>query len=256
MENGTKQFTNNRGSRVIVLAAGKGSRMKSELPKVLHIFKGKPMISYAIAAAQEAGDAVTVVTGHGAELVEKEAPEGVDIVRQPEQKGTGDAVRCAVQVLGQNIEEAVAVIPGDHPRLSGATLSKLIQKLQESGSVLALATVKLTDFADWRSQFTECGRIIRNEQDQIVGIVEFKDATDEQKTITEVNVSCYAFYGPWLRDNVAELSSSNAAGEFYLTDLIEKAFATGHVVSNVVMEDAREGMGINTPEQMQNAETA
>lgn len=232
--------------------------MKSDLPKVAHNFNGQPMILYALAAAQQASNAVTLVTGYQAEVVEavpgvKEA-KNVQLVRQPEQKGTGNAVRCAVEALGNDIEDAVAVIPGDHPRLSAGTLAKLFTTLEKTGSVLALATVKLPDFAEWRSQFLECGRIIRNEAGQIIEIVEFKDATEAQKAITEVNVSCYGFYGPWLRDNVVELTSTNAAGEFYLTDLIHRAFAGGHIVSNVVMDDEREGMGVNTPEQLKNAQ--
>ncbi len=119
---------------------------------------------------------------------------------------------------------------------------------------LALATVVVPDFDGARLAFDDCGRILRDADDRIVGIVERKDATQEGSRIHEVNVSTYCFRGDWLRANVARLAAQNAAGEFYLTDLVALAVAEGETVRGIRLEDEREGMGVNTPAQLQIAD--
>jgi bifunctional UDP-N-acetylglucosamine pyrophosphorylase/glucosamine-1-phosphate N-acetyltransferase len=242
-------------SRAIILAAGKGSRMNSTLPKVLHPFRGKPLIAYALDAARTACDEVTVVVGHAADAVTNILPRGTHTVRQQEQHGTGHAVRCAIETLADSDEDSIVVQPGDHPLVSAKSLERVIQARRESDAAIALATLRLPDFNGIRGQFEGCGRIIRDAAGNIIGIVERKDATDAQKIIDEVNVSYYCFRGSWLKDNIVKLESNNAAGELYLTDLISIAFSSNEKIVGVVIDDFREGLGVNTPEQLLAAES-
>jgi bifunctional UDP-N-acetylglucosamine pyrophosphorylase/glucosamine-1-phosphate N-acetyltransferase len=240
-------------SRAIILAAGKGSRMRSDLPKVLHPFLGRPLIAAALEAGREACGPVTVVVGHQAERVRAALPEGVQVAEQAEQRGTGHAVACAITDL-HPIEESVVVVAGDHPFLSARSMRALTEARAAENAEVAMATLALPDFEGVRAQFEGCGRILRGADGAITGIVERKVATAEQAAITEVNVSYYCFRGPWLKENVTKIVLNDAVGEYYLTDLVAAAVAQGGRVAHVALDDFREGMGVNTPEQLLAAE--
>jgi bifunctional UDP-N-acetylglucosamine pyrophosphorylase/glucosamine-1-phosphate N-acetyltransferase len=243
-------------NHVIILAAGKGTRMKSELPKVLQPVSGVPMIRRGLAAAEPVCERPTIVVGHKAEDVVAYLGDAYRFAHQTEQRGTGHAVRCAVEAIGAELadDDSVFVMPGDHPLVTSRSLAKVIAARQENDAALALATVKLPDFEGDNALFSDFGRIVRDGEGRIVGIVEKKDATDEQKAITEVNVSYYCFRGSWLKANIAGLAADNAAGEYYLTDLVGAAFSQGQQIVGVTLDDHREGIGVNTPEQLLVAE--
>lgn len=240
---------------VIILAAGKGTRMRSELPKVLHPVGGAPMIEHVLRAAEAVSFRPTVVVGYRAGEVIKRLGEGRDYVVQEEQRGTGHAVHCALSAFADASEDAV-VIPGDHPFVTPTSILKIVSARAAEDAAIALATVRLPDFEGPREQFAGCGRIVRGADGGIAAIVERKDATEAQARISEVNVSTYCFRGAWLKENVSRIVSGNAAGEYYLTDLVAAAFAQGQKIVGVPLDDAREGMGVNTPEQLLAAQRA
>ncbi len=241
-------------AHVIILAAGKGTRMGSERPKVLQTVGGVPMIERVLSAARVLCPRPTVVVGDQAGEI-RNALEGVPcaFVVQQEPRGTGDAVRCAIEAL-ETPEESVVIVPGDHPLVTAQSLYAVVGAREASDAAVSLATVYVPDFTGLREAFDDCGRILRDNDDRIIGIVERKDATHEGARIREVNVGTYCFRGPWLKRNVARLTAENASGEFYLTDLVALTFAEGESVRGVRLEDEREGLGVNTPAQLLAAE--
>ncbi len=205
----------------VVLCAGQGTRMKSEIPKVLHPIWGQPMGAWAIKAALHsgAGQVVTVV-GHQAERVTKALKKSVPEITtafQAEQKGTGHAVKMALPQLEQ-FTGTVLVLCGDTPCLTGTTLEQLCLAREESNAPLALATAMVPDPTGY-------GRIVRDMLGRLVRIVEQKDATSEERQIDEINTGVYAFDAAFLRAGLSALTAENAQGEFYLTDLIGMAAA-------------------------------
>ncbi len=237
-------------THVIILAAGKGKRMGSEHPKVLQPVGGVPMIERVLSAARVITPRPVLVIGHKADEIRQALEERCEYVVQKEQRGTGDAVRVAIETLGDLGDASVVVLPGDHPLLTAQSLYRVIGAREASNAAVALATVVVPDFQGARQAFDDCGRVLRDADERIVGIVERADATEEGASIREVNVSTYCFRGDWLRKNVARLAAENAAGEFYLTDLIALAVAQGETVCGVQLENEREGMGVNTPAQL------
>lgn len=240
-------------AHVIILAAGKGSRMRSDLPKVLHPVAGVPMIERVLATAQAVCPRPTLVVGYRAGEVMAALGEGRDYVVQEEQRGTGHAVHCALAAFAAEGQDSIVVMPGDHPFVTAEAIRGIVAAREESDAAIAMATVQLPDFEGPRAQFTECGRILRAADGSIAGIVERKDATEAQARITEVNVSYYGFRASWLKENVSRIVSDNAAGEYYLTDLVAAAFSQGETILGIPLADARQGMGVNTPEQLQAA---
>jgi|SRR5687767_10149494 len=236
-------------AHVIILAAGKGKRMRSVLPKVLHPVAGVPMIERVLRAAEGVCPRPTIVVGHRANDVIAALGQGREYAVQTEQRGTGHAVLCALEACATD-EDDIVVLPGDHPFVTPGMVRELVSARRATDAAVALATVRLDDFEGSRAQFASCGRIVRSEDGGVAGIVERNDATDEQASITEVNVSYYCFRGPWLKENVTRIASGNAAGERYLTDLVAMAHQQGERVVGMTLDDAREGMGVNTPEQL------
>ncbi|HTK60091.1 MAG TPA: NTP transferase domain-containing protein [Candidatus Baltobacteraceae bacterium] len=237
---------------VIVLAAGKGARMRSELPKVLHPVDGVPMIERVLKVADALAPRPIIVVGHRATEVMRAVGEDRAYALQVEQRGTGDAVRCALAAFPAE-DGAVVVLPGDHPFVTADTIRRLVDAREADDAAVALATARLPDFDGPRAQFSSCGRIIRDADGSVSGIVERKDATKHQARIREVNVSYYCFRADWLKENIDRIVSDNAAGERYLTDLVAAAASQGERISDIALHDLREGMGVNTPEQLEAA---
>lgn len=234
---------------VIILAAGKGARMRSDLPKVLHPIGGIPMIGHVLRATEPVCARPSIVVGHRAGDVMRALGEGLAYVRQEAQRGTGDAVRCALEAHAMD-DRSIVVLPGDHPFVTSGTVRRLVEAREAEDAAVSLATVRLSDFEGPRAQFSDCGRILRDAGGNVSAIVERKHATEEQARIAEVNVSSYCFRGPWLAENAARLFSGRDAGEYYLTDLLAVAAAQREKVVAVELEDMREGLGVNTPEQL------
>ncbi|MCB0825996.1 MAG: bifunctional UDP-N-acetylglucosamine diphosphorylase/glucosamine-1-phosphate N-acetyltransferase GlmU [Armatimonadetes bacterium] len=223
----------------IILAAGQGTRMKSDLPKVLHEACGRPMALWVVRAAQEAGaDRIVTVIGNGADLVrESLSSEPLEFVEQTERLGTAHATQQATPLLG-DFQGSVLVLAGDTPLLSGATLASLVKQQQESGAKCVLATFSLDDPTGY-------GRILRDGEGKVTGIVEHKDASEEQRAIKEVNPAVYCFDGPTLFRLLPQVKNDNAQGEYYLPDVISMIASEGAGLDAVHFDDADEFLGVN-----------
>ena len=222
--------------QIIILAAGKGTRMRSNTPKVLHTLAAKPFVQHVLDRATDLGAASTyIVTGHGAEQVEQAlANSGAAFVAQTEQLGTGHAVQ---QVLPHIQPEAsVLILYGDVPLTKTETLSNLLMLV--SSESMGLLTVNLAEPSGY-------GRILRDANEQVTAIVEQKDAGLEQLAIQEVNTGVMAVKGKHLLAWLPQLSNSNAQGEYYLTDIIAMACAAGIEVKTAQPRSEAEVMGVN-----------
>lgn len=229
----------------LILAAGEGTRMKSDLPKVAHAILGVPMVSFVVTAARAAGcDRVVAVTGHGAETVERILSD-VTCVRQERQLGTGHAVTCARDAL-LGIEGSLVVLSGDTPLMSADTIAGLIALRESSGSAVTVLTTRMPDPTGY-------GRIVRDRDGAVRAIVEDKDCTPEQRRIDEVNTGTYCFDGAVLFAHLERLTTQNAQGEYYLTDMIEVLNDEGLTVSAMETLDPLETLGINTRVQLAEA---
>ena len=231
----------------VVLAAGKGTRMKSATPKVLHAIAGRPMIHYPVRAALEAGaDRVVVVVGHGRDRVEPYLRETfgdrVELVVQEEQKGTGHAVLVALAAIGKGRngkdtpqDARVLILSGDTPLLRVEDLRGLLAAADaDSKADIALLTATLKDATGY-------GRIVRR-GGFVVAIKEHKDCTEEERTIHEINPAVYAVRYAFLAAHLPKLKPNNAQGELYLTDLIAAAATAGGVVDRIAEAASLEGI--------------
>ena len=226
----------------IILAAGKGTRMKSSLPKVLHRVSGLPMLAYPVNVLKglKAGN-VVVVVGHGADEVRRAfGTTGVGFVLQKEQLGTGHAVMCAMKGL-KSVRGDVLILSGDVPLLTAQTVKGLL-KLHRAGGKKRPALSLVTTIVDDPKGY---GRVVRDEHGAVVRIVEEKDCSVLQKGINEVNAGVYLAEAGFLRSNIAKLGNRNAQGEYYLPDLVELAVGSGRKVKALTHLDANEVMGIN-----------
>ena len=230
----------------IILAAGQGTRMKSKLPKVLHKVLGKPMVQWVIDCLTAAGvtDKITVL-GHGAEQVATVVAEQTSIVYQTEQLCTGHAVMQGVKVLGTE-NDCVIVICGDTPLLQADTIKSLLAKHNAEKNMVTVLTAQASDPTGY-------GRIVRNGA-QIEAIVEQKDATEEEKTITEINTGTYCFNQQFLLQYLPTLTTNNAQKEYYLTDLIKIANQNQFPVGGYQLDDFSESLGVNNRVQLAQAE--
>ncbi len=242
-------MTMSRPATVVVLAAGAGTRMKSQVPKVLHPICGASMLDHVLAAARELDPAeLIVVVGHRRrEVIGHLAEHAPDarVVIQHRQGGTGHAVREVAEAVGLG-QGTVVVTYGDTPLLRGQTLAALVR---EHDAQRAAATVLTTLMDDP----TGYGRILRDDRGAFLEIVEEADATEEQKVITEINSGVYAFEAALLGDSVKRLPTDNAKGEEYLTDVVGILRAEGHHVTSVLLPDCDEVCGVNDRIQLAHA---
>ena len=241
-------------TRVIILAAGKGKRMGSDVPKPLLPIAGRPMIEHLFDSVIDSGidsQPIVVVASDTVEHFRQVLEDRCEYVVQDEQKGTGHAVMMA-QDAAHNADNVI-VLYGDHPFLSANVLSSLVKLQQDNSATIAILTATLPNFDNDYVTFKNWGRIVRDENREFVAIREAKDATPEELAITEVNPAMYAFNGEWLWAHLPLLSTKNAAGEMYLTDLIAMAVEEGQ---SVVSSSANpfEVVGVNTPEELATAE--
>jgi bifunctional UDP-N-acetylglucosamine pyrophosphorylase/glucosamine-1-phosphate N-acetyltransferase len=224
----------------VILAAGKGTRMRSALPKVLHRAAGRPLLQWVVDAARAAGCArVLVVVGHGAERVREEigsygGTDDLGWVLQAEQRGTGHALAQAEpEIRG---EATVLVLSGDVPLLQPGTLDRLAAAAEEGWGAMAVA--ELPDPGS-------LGRVIVDQAGVFQSIVEFKDATPEQRAVRLINAGLYALPAPAVFDYLRSLKTDNAQGELYLTDAVTGAAADGHPVRLIPLADPDEALGVN-----------
>lgn len=232
----------------LVLAAGQGTRMNSDLAKVLHEMAGAPLLAHVLAALESLGVGRTlVVIGHQADRV-RAAFTGADVewVLQAEQRGTGHAVLMAGPAL-EDFQGTLLVVCGDTPLLSAATLDALLARHREEGAAVTVLTTQVPDPTGY-------GRLVRDAEGRPVGIVEQRDATPGEKTVDEINSGVYAFDYPRLERVLSQLTAHNAQGEYYLTDTVRLLRDVGHPVAAWCAPDHRELLGINTLAQLEAAE--
>ena len=237
--------------QIIILAAGHGKRMKNdEVPKVLVPLHGKPMIAHLLESIVASGvcERPLLVVGQKADMVKAALGEKYDYVFQQDQLGTGHAVAMTRPVLEGKVAH-VMVLYGDHPLVSVKTIRSIADEHFTKKTALTMATVRLPDFNDWRAGFADFGRIIRDAQGNVIAIVEKRDATASQLGITEVNPSYFCFRADWLWNQLALLRNNNSQHEYYLTDLVSAACRDREEIATVQI-DAREALGVNTPEQL------
>lgn len=226
---------------IVIMAAGKGTRMKSARPKVLHPLAGRPLLHHVLMAAAELGAARTIViTGHEAAQVEAVSKgNGVQCVRQTPQLGTGHAVQQAVPLLPD--EGTTLILNGDVPLIAPATAAGLAQAC--GGSRLALLTIELADATGY-------GRIVRDAGGAVRAIVEHKDASPAERAIREVYTGILAAPSAWLKRAVMALRNDNVQKEYYLTDIVAQAVAEAVPVVAVTSADETEVLGVNSPAQL------
>ncbi len=232
----------------IVLAAGKGTRMRSDVPKVLHRVGDQPLIRWALAAVDATKPARTmVVVGYGTDAVVAALPAGVEWCRQDLQLGTGHAVGVAMTALGRlEPETPVLVTAGDMPLVTADLLERLLYERASTGATMAMVTSEV--------EFTRgFGRVVRNLDGSVKGVVEERDADAETLELNEVNAGIYVFLAGALVADLGRLGSDNSQGELYLTDVVGMAVARGDRVSAVAADES-EVIGVNTVEQLAEAD--
>jgi bifunctional UDP-N-acetylglucosamine pyrophosphorylase/glucosamine-1-phosphate N-acetyltransferase len=233
----------NRPLNVLIMAAGLGTRMKSNRAKVLHEMGGAPLIAYVVRAAQALEPrSIIVIVGHQAEEVERaalaEVGELASFVVQEKQRGTGDAVESARSLL-ENSDSLVLVLSGDVPMIRVETLQRLIEHHNNTGAACSILSVRLENPTGY-------GRIVRDESGAFRKIVEQRDATEEERQVREINSGIYCFEAKELYRALRKVEPKNDQGEYYLTDVAEIILASGGGVSVFVINDPREVSGINT----------
>ncbi len=229
----------------VILAAGKSTRMKSELPKVLHPILGRPMIEYILDAARSANcQKFVVVVGHKSEEVKSALSHHSDVefALQADQKGTGHAVMMCADQLADH-DGPVLVLAGDTPLLKGSSLERLleIQKENQASCVVGTATTEANE---------GLGRIVRDAEGNFLRIVEQKDATPEEAAIEEINTGCFAFDCRQLFSALEQVKPNNSQAEYYLTDCAEILLKKGQPVLAHAAFDIQEALGVNTQDQL------
>lgn len=242
-------MTSSPPAAVIVLAAGEGTRMKSVVPKVLHPIGGRSLLGHALAAARGTSPRhLVVVVRHERELVVEHlaeiAPDAL-VADQDDVKGTGRAVECGLDVLPGDLTGTVLVTYGDVPLLTTQALHDLLSVHEQRDSAVTIITAHLPDPTGY-------GRVIRDAEGTVVRIVEQKDATPEQLAVTEVNSGIYAFKAEVLRDALAEITTDNAQGEKYLTDVLAVARSRGLRAGAFALDDLWQTEGVNDRVQLAN----
>lgn len=232
--------------KAVILAAGKGTRMESDLPKVVHKVMGKPMIEFVIEAAKEAGAKdICLVVGYRAEQVKAEVTSKVTYAFQAEQLGTGHAVKCAGDFIGRQSE--ILILCGDTPLITGETLKKLYDYHKTQGNSGTVLSARVDNPDGY-------GRIIRDENGKFIKNVEHKDATPMERESCEINSGIYLFHGEMLAEALDSLTTDNAQGEYYLPDTLTYLSGHGHKVEAFMLKDPEEIAGVNTKEQLALAE--
>jgi len=241
---------------VVILAAGDGKRMKSELPKVMHELRGKPLIDHVVGNVEASGVAnrIVVVVSPKHTLVQDCLGDRVEYVVQQEQLGTGHAAAQAEELLRDSVDNVI-VIYGDMPFVTGESIVGLVDRHTKDETAMSMLTTIVPDFDGWRAFFyTDFGRIVKNDAGVVVKSVEFRDTTDEEKKVRELSTGVFCYETGWLFDHLKKLDIDNVQKEYYLTDLVAMAVDEGVSISTAHMEN-EEAIGINSREDLEQAST-
>ena len=245
---GKRKFVKGRyemKTKALVLAAGQGTRMKSSESKVLHKVLGKSLVEYSILAAKGVGvEEVCLIVGHKAEDVQKKLGDSVSYAFQKEQLGTGHAVMQALDFIEDAKE--VIVLCGDTPLITKETLQIMLDFHREKQNAITVLSTHMEDPTGY-------GRIVRDKEGNLLRIVEQKDATEEEKQITEINGGMYTFDGQLLKHALSKLNNNNVQGEYYLTDTIEILLSEGHRVDAIATSESDDIAGVNSRVQLASA---
>jgi bifunctional UDP-N-acetylglucosamine pyrophosphorylase/glucosamine-1-phosphate N-acetyltransferase len=232
--------------KAIILAAGEGKRMKSDLPKVLHKVCGKTMVDTVIDETRKAGaQDICVIVGYKADMVKASIGNQVEYALQEKQLGTGHAVIQAIDFIGQ--EGDVVILCGDTPLITAQSLIGLIEFHKKQCNSATVLTAILEDSTGY-------GHIIRDHDGKFIKIVEYKDANDDEKRVKEINTGMYVFEASALKEALAHLNNNNAQQEYYLTDTLEIILEAGLKVDGIALKDFNEALGVNSPDQLLEAE--
>lgn len=235
------------GLKAVILAAGKGTRMKSDLPKVVHTIEDKCLVDYVIEAVRKAGaEEICLVVGYKNEIVENTIEhKDVTFVQQKEQLGTGHAVKCAYDFIGE--EGEVMILAGDTPLITSETLKRLLEYHKKNKDAVTALSALIEDPTGY-------GRIIRDKHGNFVKNVEHKDANEIERKSHEINSGMYLFDAKELKKALEEITPNNAQGEYYLPDTLEIIRKKGLRVDAFALEDPEDIMGVNDKEQLKAAE--
>lgn len=237
-----------QGLAAVILAAGKGTRMKSDLVKVLHPLCGRPMVWYVVTLARTVGaEKTVVVVGHQASLV-MESMGGEDLIYavQEEQLGSAHAVLQGADAL-RGFDGDVLILCGDVPLLLPSTVDALLESHRSHGGVITVMTALLSSPGTY-------GRVVKNKAGDVLKIVEARDASGKEKEIKEINTGIYCARSGFLFEAVRKIGNTNAQGEYYFTDIFEIARRERHRTGSFILTDPSEAMGINTPDDLKMAE--
>lgn len=236
-------------NKVIILAAGKGKRMNSKIPKVLSPINNRPMVEYLINSISKSNvdsSPIVVVSSENKKQISGALSHyDIKYAIQKEQLGTGHAVLSAMDLIEEEVENII-VLYGDHPFYKESSINRLINVHKTEVSMM---TVRVEDFNDWRQNFYHWGRIIKDGE-KIREIIEFKDASDEIKKIKDVNPALFCFNKEWLFKNITSLRNNNNQSEYYLTDLIKLAFEQNISIGTSLV-DSEEAVGVNSPGELE-----
>ncbi len=241
----TKNQSHKKKIEAIILAAGKGTRMKSNTPKVLHLLGGLSLLQHVINAARPLTASINIITGHNSEFIKNSIDTNVNWVFQENQLGTGHAVKQALPNIDNN--SIVLILYGDVPLIQTSTLKTLISNTEITG--FSILTVIQKDPSGY-------GRIIRNSSRAIQSIIEHKDASAKELEVDEINTGIMAINGRLLKKYLNQIEPNNSQGELYLTDIVEKAVKDNVNITSFICEDSTEVMGINNKNNLADAERA
>lgn len=241
-------------NQVIIMAGGKGTRMNmTDIPKTMIPVAGKPIVGHIVDAAMSAvpeTKPVVIVGFQGHRIVEYLGDRAI-CVEQKEQLGTGHAVACAAPMFRDRTDiDNIIVLAGDQPLITDRTLRTLLTRHEQGDETITLGSVVVPNYLGIHEHLLQYGRIVRNGDGTISRIVEYKDASDAERSLREVNTSMYCFDARWLWEHIDRLGSDNASKEFYVTDLIAMAMGEGGRISAIPLPDPLEGLNVNTPDQL------
>lgn len=238
-------------TQIIILAGGKGTRMESDDPKALALLKGEPFLVHVLSTIEKISvqNKPIVVVGYKADMVKEIIGERCTYVVQEKQLGTGHAVLSTKDVVPQEIK-TIFISYTDHPLIQKETIQNIIQKRIDTNATLVMGTTVVEKNSPWKESFEKFGRIKRNPDGSLLGIVEYKDATEEEKNINEVNPAYFSFEASWMWEHLAMLDNNNTQAEYYLTDLVAMAFAEKkHIETVSVLE--KEALGANSKKELE-----